>query len=99
MAKPTTIRIPEDLLKEIDQIVQELKLDRSAYLREVLRKGFSMDKQDRLLEKYNRRELSQMEVCEELGWSPWEFLAQLKAKNLHLNVDLEDWLDAAALEG
>ena len=49
-----------------------------------------MDKQDRLLEKYHRRELSQMEACEELGWSPWEFLAQLKAKSLHLNVDLED---------
>ena len=98
MAKPTTIRIPEDLLNEIDQIVQELKLDRSVYLREVLRKGFSIDKQDRLLEKYHRRELSQMEVCEELEWSPWEFLAQLKTKNLHLNVDLEDWLDAAALK-
>ena len=98
MAKPTTIRIPEDLLNEIDQIVQELKIDRSVYLREVLRKGFSIDKQDRLLEKYHRRELSQMEVCEELEWSPWEFLAQLKAKNLHLNVDLEDWLDAAALK-
>ena len=98
MAKPTTIRIPEDLLNEIDRFVQELKLDRSVYLREVLRKGFSIDKQDRLLEKYHRRELSQMEVCEELGWSPWEFLAQLKAKNLHLNVDLEDWLDAAAIK-
>ena len=99
MAKPTTIRIPEDLLNEIDQLVQELKLDRSAYLREVLQKGFSVDKQDRLLEKYRRRELSQMEVCRELGWSPWEFLAQLKAKNLYLNVDLEDWLDTAAIEG
>ena len=98
MAKPTTIRIPEDLLNEIDQLVQELKLDRSVYLREVLRKGFSMDKQDRLLEKYHRRELSQMEVCEELGWNPWEFLTQLKAKNLYLNVDLEDWLDAAAIK-
>ena len=98
MAKPTTIRIPEDLLNEIDQLVQELKLDRSVYLREVLRKGFSMDKQDRLLEKYHRRELSQMEVCEELGWNPWEFLTQIKAKNLHLNVDLEDWLNAAAIK-
>ena len=98
MAKPTTISIPEDLLNEIDQLVQELKLDRSVYLREVLRKGFSMDKQDRLLEKYHRRELSQMEVCEELGWNPWEFLTQIKAKNLHLNVDLEDWLDAAAIK-
>jgi metal-responsive CopG/Arc/MetJ family transcriptional regulator len=98
MAKPTTIRIPEDLLHEIDQFVQESNLDRSAYLREVLRKGFSVDKQDRLLEKYRRRELSLMEVCEKLEWSPLEFLAQLKAKNFYLNVDLEDWLNTADLK-
>ena len=97
MAKPTTIRIPEDLLREIDQFVQESKLDRSAYLREVLRKGFSVDKQDRLLLKYARAELSQMEVCQELKLNPWEFLAQLKARNLNLNVALEDWIDAAQL--
>ena len=98
MAKPTTIRIPEDLLNEIDQFVKESKLDRSAYLREVLKKGFSADKQDRLLVKYTRGELSQMEVCRELKWNPWDFLAQLKARNLYLNVALEDWLDAAELE-
>ncbi len=97
MAKPTTIRIPDDLLNEINELVQELKLDRSAYLREVLRKGFSTDKQDRLLLKYVRKELSQMEVCKELNWAPWEFLDQLKSRNLHLNVELEDWLDAADL--
>jgi predicted DNA-binding protein len=97
MAKPTTIRIPEDLLNEINQFVRELKLDRATYLREVLRKGFSLDKQDRLLLKYVRKELSQMEVCKELKWDPWEFLAQLKARNLYLNVDLEDWLDASEL--
>ena len=98
MAKPTTIRIPEDLLNEINEIVQELKLDRSAYLREVLRKGFSLDKQDRLLLKYVRKELSQMEIFKELNWAPWEFLSQLKLRNLHLNVELEDWLDAAELQ-
>jgi hypothetical protein len=97
MAKPTTIRIPEDLLNEINEFVQELKLDRSAYFREVLRKGFSVDKQDRLLLKYVRKELSQMQVCKELNLDPWEFLTQLKARNLYLNVELEDWLDAAEL--
>ena len=97
MAKPTTIRIPEDLLNEINEFVQELNLDRSAYLREVLRKGFSADKQDRILLKYVRKELSQMEVCKELNWAPWEFLDQLKSRNLHLNVELEDWLDATDL--
>jgi len=76
MAKPTTIRIPEDLLDG---------------------KGFSIDKQDRLLLKYVRKELSQMEVCEELKWDPWKFLVQLKARNLYLNVEFEDWLDAAEL--
>ncbi len=98
MTKPTTIRIPEDLLNEIDQFAKELKLDRSAYLREILRKGFSVDKQGRILMKYVRGELSQIEACHELKWSPWEFLAQLKARNLYLNVSLEDWIDAAELE-
>jgi predicted DNA-binding protein len=98
MAKPTTIRIPEDLLKEIDQLVQELKLDRSAYLREIVSKGFSIDKEDRLLQKYVKGELSHTEVCRELGWNPWEFLDHLKARNLHLNVDLEDWLDSEQMK-
>ena len=97
MAKPTTIRIPEDLLNEIDQLVKELNLDRSAYLREVLRKGFSLDRQERLLRDYERGELSLMEVCQELKCNPWEFLAMLETKNLHLNVTLEDWLDSADL--
>jgi Arc/MetJ-type ribon-helix-helix transcriptional regulator len=97
MAKPTTIRIPEDLLNEINEFVQESRLERSAYLREVLRKGFSIDKQDRLLLKYVQKELSQMEVCKELKWDPWEFVTQLKARNLYLNVELEGWLDAAEL--
>jgi predicted DNA-binding protein len=97
MARPTTIRIPEELLNEIDQLVRELSLDRSAYLREVLKKGFEIDKQDRLLEKYVRGELSQMEVCSQMNWDPWEFSDQLKARNMHLNVTLEDWLDASEI--
>jgi hypothetical protein len=97
MAKPTTIRIPEDLLNDIDQFVQEANLDRSAYLKEILRKGFSLDKQERLLRKYASGELSQMEVCKALKWYPWQFLLQLKAKNLHLNVELEDFLNSSEL--
>ena len=40
MTKPTTIRLSEDLLKEIEEFVQEAHLDRSAYLREILQKVF-----------------------------------------------------------
>jgi len=56
-------RIPEDLLREIDRYIKETKLDRSSYLREVLQKGFALDKQERLLMKYQRgRQAGQMFV-------------------------------------
>ena len=97
MAKPTTIRIPEDLLNEIDQVVKELNLDRSAFLRDVLRKGFSLDRQERLLRLYQRGELSLQETCQKLKINPWEFLSILQSCNLHLNVGLEDWLDSDTL--
>jgi metal-responsive CopG/Arc/MetJ family transcriptional regulator len=97
MAKPTTIRIPEDLLEEIEQMVKKKQLDRSAYLREILRKGFSLDRQERLFRDYAQGELSLMEVCKELKCNPWELLSMMQANNLHLNVGLEDWLDTADL--
>ncbi|MBP1714310.1 MAG: Ribbon-helix-helix protein, copG family [Deltaproteobacteria bacterium] len=98
MAITTSFRIPEDLLREIDRYIKETKLDRSSYLREVLQKGFALDKQERLLMKYQRGEASWADVCRELSWPTWEFLKQLKSRNLHLNVSLEDWLDSAPLD-
>jgi metal-responsive CopG/Arc/MetJ family transcriptional regulator len=97
MAKPTTIRIPDDLLNEIDQIVEELNLDRATFLRDVLRKGFSVDRQERLLRQYQRGELSLQETCQQMKCTPWDFLTMLKTNNLNLNVGLEDWLDSASL--
>jgi len=97
MTKPTTIRLPEDLIEEIDRVVQDGNLDRSAYLREILKKGFSLDKKERIFEKYAKGELSQMEACRELRISPWHFLEELKSRNLYLNVELEDLLDSSEL--
>lgn len=97
MTKPTTIRLSEELLKEIEAFVQEAHLDRSAYLREILQKGFSLDKQNRILQKYAAGELGILEVCRTLGWNPWEFSDKLKANNFHINVEIEDFLNSADL--
>jgi Arc/MetJ-type ribon-helix-helix transcriptional regulator len=97
MTKPTTIRLSEELLKEIEEFVQEARLDRSAYLREILQKGFSLDKQNRILKKYAAGELGILEVCRILGWNPWEFSDKLKANNFHINVEIEDFLNSADL--
>lgn len=98
MAKPTTVRIPEDILKEIDQQAKKLKLDRSTYLREVLTKGLSMDKKERTLKEYSRGELTMIEACHKLKYNPWEFFSLLQSVNLHLNVTLEDWIDSEHVE-
>ncbi len=98
MAKPTTFRIPDDLLREIEKNIRDSRLDRSVYLREVLQKGVRADKQDRWLRKYIAGEVALMDVCRELNWTPWELLDQLKARDLYLNVSLEDWLDSASIE-
>ena len=98
MAKPTTFRIPDDLLREIEKNIRDSKIDRSVYLREVLHKGVRADKQDRWLRKYISGEVGLMDVCRELNWTPWELFDQLKARDLYLNVSLEDWLDSASIE-
>ena len=98
MAKPTTCRIPDDLLREIEKNIRDSKIERSVYLREVLQKGVRADKQDRWLKRYISGEVSLIAVCRGLNWTPWELFDQLKARDLYLNVSLEDWLDSASIE-
>lgn len=95
MLKIATVRVPEDFLEDLSDFVKEMKLDKSSYLRDILKKGFDEDRQERLLLRYLNGELSVGEVCNILDKSPWEFLDLLKRKNLNLNVELEDWLDSA----
>lgn len=98
MAKPTTVRVPEELLNEIDQLVKEMNLDRSAYLRQVLKKGFLLDKQERVLKDYARGKLTLIEACRKLKYDPWELVSLLQTKGAYLSVRLEDWLESVDLE-
>ena len=97
MLKPATVRIPEEFLKEITSFVKDMRLDKSAYLREILQKGFEEDRQERLLAKYQTGDLSVEETCRLLDLNMWDFLLLLKKRNMALNVNLEDWLNSATL--
>ena len=97
MFKTTTLRLPKDLLKEIDALVKEKHLDRSSYLREIIHKGFELDRRERVLERYERGELSLGEACRILNIDAWSFLQILKDDNRTLSVTLEDLLDSASL--
>jgi len=97
MLKIATVRVPEDFLDDLSDFVKEMKLDKSSYLRDILKKGFEEDRQERVLLRYLNGELSVGEVCNMLDKSPWDFFDLLKKKNLNLNVELEDWLDSAGI--
>ena len=97
MLKPVTVRVPEEFLKEISLFIKDMRLDKSAYLREILKKGFEEDRQERVLAKYQAGDRSGEEVCRLLDITMWDFLILLKKKNISLNVDLEDWLKSATL--
>ncbi|MCL6087734.1 MAG: hypothetical protein M1475_04925 [Actinobacteria bacterium] len=97
MLKPTTVRVHENFLKELSDFIKDMNLDKSSYLREILKKGFEEDKRDRLLAKYQSKEISAAEVCKKIRITPWEFFDLLKEKNINLNVSIEDWLDSEAL--
>jgi len=96
MHKTTTLRLPEKLLKDINRFIEDAGLERSAYLREIIRKGFELDKRERVLVKYERGELSLGEACRELDMDAWSVLQILKDTNRNLSVTLEDMLDAAS---
>ncbi len=98
MLKPATVRISEEFLKEITSFVKDMHLDKSAYLREIMQKGFEEDRQERLLAKYQTGDLSVEEACRLLDLSMWDFLLLLKKRNMALNVNLEDWLNSAELK-
>lgn len=74
-----------------------MDLDKSEYLRQILKKGFEEDKMERLLDEYRKGELTMMQVCNKLHLSPWDFHGLLKTRRIELNVDLEDWIDSETL--
>jgi metal-responsive CopG/Arc/MetJ family transcriptional regulator len=97
MSKIATVRLQEGFLKELSKFIKEMKLDKSSYLREIIKKGFEHDRQERLLDKYRNGEIAMGELCAYLNKQPWDFLELLKVKNQNLNVTLEDWLDSKKL--
>lgn len=97
MLRPTTVRVPDEFLKELSKFTKEMHLDKSAYLREIMKKGFMEDKQERLLQMYQAGKLTLMEVCKKLNITTWDFFDLLKKRGVNLNVSLEDWLDSGEL--
>lgn len=94
MAKPTTIRLPDELLRELDARAKAHGRDRASFLRDLLRDALARDLEDEVFGMYARGELSLTDACRRLRVDPWEMLDHLRRRDLRLNVSLEDWIDS-----
>ena len=99
MTKPTTLRLSEELLTEIDRRACAAGMDRAMYLRRLITDGLRCDDERTTLADYAAGRRSAGQACAHLKISPWELPDLLRTHHVHRNVDMEDWLDSASLEG
>lgn len=97
MLIPLNIRIDKKVLHDLERFVQDQHLDKAAFLREVIRRGLEEARQETVLKRYAKRELSMEEACLRLGINLWDFFDLLKSYQAYLNLDLEDLLSASRL--
>ena len=94
MTTPTTIRLPNKLLEQIDRRARARKKDRASMIRELLREGLARDLEDEVFTAYREGRFSLSQAARKLGLDPWAWFDLLRRRNEPLNVTLEDWIDS-----
>ncbi|HEX5760212.1 MAG TPA: ribbon-helix-helix protein, CopG family [Thermoanaerobaculia bacterium] len=94
MAKPTTIRLPDELLAELDRRAQSHQKDRAVFLRELLRDALARDLEEEVVAAYREGRLSLSEAARRLELDPWSWFDLLRRRKETLSVELEDWIDS-----
>ena len=95
--KAVTIRLPEDVILRIEREAQEEKKEKGTLIREALIKGLAERNEERLALRYRAGEVSESEICRNLGISRWEFLDFLARRQIARNVTFEDYLDSGSM--
>ena len=94
MTKPTTIRLPEDLLEQLDRRASDRGKDRATYIRELLQAGLAWDLEQEVVAAYREGRLSLSAAARRLELDPWEWFDLLRRRGESINVELEDWVDS-----
>ena len=90
MTKPTTIRLPEDVLIELDRRAQARCKDRPTLPREVLRAALDRDKEDEIVTANGSGRLSLSQAAARLGSDAWSLFDILAWRGEMVSVSLED---------
>ena len=90
MTETVSGRLPDELVKELDQLGKDMGMTRSEVLREVVSKGVAAERLERALDAYRRREVSLGRASQMAGIPITVFLDELKRAGILRNYDLDE---------
>jgi predicted HTH domain antitoxin len=93
MGKTLTTRLPDEMAKQIEEIAEIEKLDKSSVIRRLLDKGIIQWKVEFALKLYQDGEVSLGRAAEISLLNIWEFLDKLAEKKIPLNYDTADLIN------
>jgi predicted HTH domain antitoxin len=88
--RTTSVRIPEDEIREIDKLSREEAIDRGAIVRKLIGLGLREFKAERAFEKYRRGSISLWRAATLAGLTYREALEELKRRNIPFRYGGED---------
>lgn len=86
----TSVRLPKELVEEIEKLSREEGLDKGAFVRKLLIESLKEYKIRRALELYRKGKVSLWRAAEMAGMTYREALGELKRRNITFQYDVED---------
>lgn len=91
MTEIVSIRVTEDMAKDIEEIQKEEKSNRSTVVRKLLAKAIADRKLERALMFYGSRKVTLLKASKIAGLSLWEMMEILKQKKISIQESFEDF--------
>ncbi len=85
-----TLRIPEDMLKMIDEIAEREGKERSEVIRELLNIGLRDKLVEEAIKMYRDGKVSMWKAARIAGLSLWEFIEILKNKGVDIQYSIRE---------
>ena len=98
MLVPLNIRVEKKLLSSVKRYAEKEHMDRAAFLREILQRGFRAKVEEDILKQYTAGKISIGKLSEKLKISVWDSFELLKQQNKDISVSLEDYIRASDLD-
>ncbi len=83
----TSVRVPDDVLQDLDNLARLAHVDRSTILRQVIDRGLRELRLERAVQYHQGGRLTTWAAARQSGVSLWEFIDVLKSKGGGVRTD------------